>query len=228
MRLLASRIPPELFEDILFYVNVDRDSQESLNYLERKSGTPSPNDTLTDLKQCSLVCLFWANKCREHMFSEKNLNIKSYEDAEIFRRYAIGGCPRLTPVHQLIREIHIIQDYQTGMSFLHLLCLSVIRDKLGGLFIEGPVPGGFNPAKLDTPHWGIPTSYLFPENPSQTRFISAMSTCAFPAPRDLHRFHPSLCDSADAEPKLPVASTQRRGTHVDDPVPAVGVGPMEK
>lgn len=162
MRLLAGRIPPELFENILFYVNVNRDSQTHHKNLERKSGTPSPKDILTDLKQCSLVCLFWANRCREHMFSHRTLRIQSYEDAEIFRRYVIGGCQRLTPVHQLIGEIRISQGYQTGMSFLHLLCLSVIRDKLGGLFIEGPVPGGFNPAKLDTPHWGIPTSILVP------------------------------------------------------------------
>lgn len=177
--MLAARIPPELFENILFYVNMDRVSQRKIHYrnygrnLARKQGKPSPNDILTDLKQCSLVCLFWANRCREHMFSEQKIWIRSYEDAEIFRRYVVGGCLRLTQVHQLIKWIDVIQNYsgdwasqdhKRQTSFLHLLYLPAIQDKLQELSIEGPVSEGFNPAKLDTPHWGISPSMFIPSS----------------------------------------------------------------
>lgn len=129
---------------------------------------------MTDLKECSLVCLFWANRCREHMFSERTLVINSYEDAEIFRQYAVGGCPRLTRMHQFIGAIHGAQYYYSGKwaprsdkkqtSFLHLLYFPVIRGKLKKISIVGPVPNGFNPAKLDTPHWGISPSVVVPSS----------------------------------------------------------------
>ncbi|KAI0748980.1 hypothetical protein BC629DRAFT_130016 [Irpex lacteus] len=175
VRLLAARIPPELFDDILFYVNVDRVSQcdeyNKGSSLRRNRGEPDLKDILTDLKRCSLVCLFWANRCREHMFSDGTLWIRSYEDAKIFRRYVVGGCPRLTPVHQLIGHIHITQNYsgilapqdsERQTSFLHLLYLPAIQEKFKWLLIDGPVPEGFNSAKLDTPHWGIPPSMVVP------------------------------------------------------------------
>ncbi|KAI0748982.1 hypothetical protein BC629DRAFT_130072 [Irpex lacteus] len=178
VRLLAARIPQELFDDILFYVNVDRISQRELKWLEgedlkRNGGEPSPRDILPDLKRCSLVCIFWANRCREHMFSGRTLEIKSYEDAAIFRRYFVEGCPKLTPVHQLIRHVNITQNYsgilapqdsERQTSFLHLLYLPAIQDKLYRLSINGPVPEGFNPAKLDTPHWGIPPFIVVPSS----------------------------------------------------------------
>ncbi|KAI0731732.1 hypothetical protein BC629DRAFT_625863 [Irpex lacteus] len=165
---LAARIPSELFDYILLYVNFNRTSRREYSWgktLGRNRGEPSPKDILTDLKRCSLVCLFWANRCRHYMFLKTTLQIQSYEDAEIFRRYVVGGCPRLTPVHQLIKHIYVIQNYsgirplqgsERHASFLHLLYLPTIQDKLEELFIEGPVPEGFNRAKLDTPHWGIP------------------------------------------------------------------------
>ncbi|KAI0748977.1 hypothetical protein BC629DRAFT_1599073 [Irpex lacteus] len=167
-RLLAARIPPELFDNILFYVNVHC---RSGTYLERKRGGRTSRDMHNNLTQCSLVCLFWANKCREHMFSERTLKINSYEDAEIFRRYVIGGCPRLTPVHQLISQIVVYQDYKSGRSFLHLLNLLNIQDKLNSLLINGPVPDGFHPAKLDTPHWSIPLCIVVPSSFLKKRII---------------------------------------------------------
>ncbi|KAI0763889.1 hypothetical protein BC629DRAFT_1443095 [Irpex lacteus] len=177
-RLLASRIPPELFEDILFYVNVNRVSQRRDQRpegedLTRNRGLQNSVDILADLKSCSLVCLFWANICRQYMFSGKTVEITCYEDAEVFVRHVVRGCPRITPVHRLIRTIDVKQFYSSRWappgheskkktSFLHLLYLPVIRDKLQWLFIYGPVPDDFNPARLDTPHWSIPPSMVVP------------------------------------------------------------------
>ncbi|KAI0763919.1 hypothetical protein BC629DRAFT_969855 [Irpex lacteus] len=134
------------------------------NALTRNRGEPSSNDILTDLKQCSLVCLFWANRCREHIFQDRTLEINSYEDAEIFRQYIGGGSSRLTPVHQLIHGIYATQRYDRQRSFLHLLYVLVIKDKLQSFSITGPVPDGFGPAKLDTPHWGIPPCVVAPSS----------------------------------------------------------------
>ncbi|KAI0797434.1 hypothetical protein BC629DRAFT_1592465 [Irpex lacteus] len=162
VRLLAARIPPELFDNILYYVNVH--CTRSGTHLERKQGGRTSRDMPNDLTQCSLVCLFWANRCRQHMFSERTLEINSYQDAEIFRRHVVGGRPRLTPVYQLIDDIVVRQDYESGRSFLHLLYLPAIQDKLKSLTILGPVPVDFNPAKLDTPHWGIPPCIVLPSS----------------------------------------------------------------
>lgn len=99
------------------------------------------------------------------MFAGRTLEIYRFEDAEIFRRYAIGGCAALIPVHQLIGEIHVYLRYDGLInSFLHLLYLSVIRQKLRLLSIHGPIPTGFHPAKLDTPHWGSPPSVVLPRS----------------------------------------------------------------
>lgn len=186
MLLLAARIPPELFENILFYVNVHCGSR---TYLYRKRGGRASRNMPNELTQCSLVCLFWANRCREHVFSDRTLQINSYEDAEIVRRYVVDGCPRLTPVHRLITGIDITQNY-SGMlapqgserqtSFLHLLYLLAIRYKLRDLYISGPVPDGFNPAKLDTPHWGIPPYIVVPSSfPQNQVFLTNVHLPSF-------------------------------------------------
>ncbi|KAI0748973.1 hypothetical protein BC629DRAFT_129786 [Irpex lacteus] len=161
----GAHIPPELFDNVLFYVNVHRALQARDGGLSRGSGRPSSYDALTDLKRCSLVCRFWANRCRQYMFAGRTLEIYRSEDAEIFRRYAIGGCAALIPVHQLIGEIQVYLRYDGLInSFLHLLYLSVIRQKLRLLSIHGPIPTGFHPAKLDTPHWGSPPSVVLPRS----------------------------------------------------------------
>ncbi|KAI0811127.1 hypothetical protein BC629DRAFT_1032784 [Irpex lacteus] len=131
---LGACIPPELFDNILFHVNALRIAQRSSDFRER--GRPL----------CSLVCLSWANKCRRYMFSSQALEIRSYGDAEIFRRYAVRGY------------------YQNRSSFLHLLYLPVIQHKLKYLAILGPIPVDFHRAKLDTPHWGIPPFIVLPSS----------------------------------------------------------------
>lgn len=98
------------------------------------------------------------------MFSSQALEIRSYGDAEIFRRYAVRGCARLTLVHQLLDGLHVHQDYQSRSSFLHLLYLPVIQHKLKYLAILGPIPVDFHRAKLDTPHWGIPPFIVLPSS----------------------------------------------------------------
>lgn len=165
MRSLAARVPPELFDDILFYVNVNRASrrrEKRGNYLIRTGGKSRLEYILSDLKHCSLVCLFWANRCREYMFSGATLRIECYEGAEKFKQYFVRGCSRLTPVHQFIREIQVRQHYKSQRSFLHLLYLPAIQDKITQITIQGPVPDSFNHAKLDTPHWDIPPRIVVP------------------------------------------------------------------
>ncbi|KAI0763887.1 hypothetical protein BC629DRAFT_968313 [Irpex lacteus] len=139
---LASRVPPELFENILFYVNVNCNPQlhEDQWRFVRNRGQPSPVDVLSDLKWCSLVCLFcqWANICRQYMFSGKTVEITCFDDAEVFVRHVVRGCPRITPVHQLIRSSSSTaadghESKKNTTSFLHLLYLH----KLQWLFIHG-------------------------------------------------------------------------------------------
>ncbi len=139
-------------------MNVHRALQARDGGLSRGSGRPSSYDALTDLKRCSLVCRFWANRCRQYMFAGRTLEIYRSEDAEIFRRYAIGGCAALIPVHHLIGEIHVYLRYDGLInSFLHLLYLSVIRQKLRLLSIHGPYSNRLSPCEARYTSLGITT-----------------------------------------------------------------------
>lgn len=176
--LLAARIPPELFDSIIFYVNCDRITQRYTDGLYN-TGKTSSNRNLNALKRLSLVCRFWANKCRQYIFSGKILYLVWHKDAEIFRRYTVEGSSYLIPIYQLVSEIWVNQSYESGSSFLHLLYLPVIQEKLTRLQISGPIPDDFHTAKLDTPHWGVPSTVVLP--PSFVRNAISVANLRLPS-----------------------------------------------
>ena len=58
--LLAARIPQELFSLILFYVNSIDSSNALVRPVENPRGRTPDDSPIDALKQCSLVCRFWA------------------------------------------------------------------------------------------------------------------------------------------------------------------------
>ncbi|KAI0082934.1 hypothetical protein BDY19DRAFT_999056 [Irpex rosettiformis] len=145
----STRIPPELFDNILFYL--------CLGYDPQSNGEESSRIHIT---ASSLVCRYWANLCRRALFRNKELKICSFEEAQTLIKYARQGCPLLVPVHRLIKSISVEQSYDEGKSFCdHIYTL---KTGLGILKLTGPVPHGFPPCKLDTPHWTLPPSVATP------------------------------------------------------------------
>ncbi|KAI0083218.1 hypothetical protein BDY19DRAFT_744018 [Irpex rosettiformis] len=150
----STRIPPELFDTILFYLCLDSDPDytKGQEFLRRA------------IMLCSLVCLRWANLCREALFRDKELFIDSSEKERTLVKYATQGCPSLVPIHKLIESISVEQGYDVRHSFCDRVYMFKAKFgvRLSSLTLDGPVPEGFPPCKLDTPHWGLPPSVITP------------------------------------------------------------------
>lgn len=166
----AVQIPLELFDIILFYVDLhcprsEQSRRSGANRTLRRKAKDDAEDVTRDLKACSLVCLHWALRCRLYMFHRVTLAISSPEDAQVLVGYALIGCPSLAPVHQLAWRITVVQDYQAAYPFcyhLHLLNPLTDRSFFYQLRLRGPVPERFPPDKLGSPHWNIPPSIVTP------------------------------------------------------------------
>lgn len=72
MPATAADLPPELFPLILDYLRTDNRGYEE--YIR--------DVWVRDMMSCSLVCLYWANRCREYLFRGHEVVIKSL--AEFF------------------------------------------------------------------------------------------------------------------------------------------------
>ncbi|KAI0084587.1 hypothetical protein BDY19DRAFT_909660 [Irpex rosettiformis] len=150
----STRIPPELFDTILFYL--------CLGY---NPGRWS-NDTSScrQITMCSLVCIRWANLCRQVLFCKRKLTIHSSEEVQTFVKYATQGCPSLIPIHTLIESISVEQRYDIRYSFCNRIYMLKAKYgiRLSELSLIGPVPEEFPSSGLDTPHWGLPPSVITP------------------------------------------------------------------
>ncbi|KAI0094178.1 hypothetical protein BDY19DRAFT_988049 [Irpex rosettiformis] len=157
---LCANLPPELFDDILFYVYYNTSEGWRFVGLRRKS-KKHDQDLWGDLIRCSLVCRHWANHCRRYIFGGGSLVISSVEDVEIFMEYATQGCPSLVPVHRLIDGLTVEQRYDAPRSFCHILhsicqLWPEFRDECEHrLHLKGPIPANFLRVYLGDPHWGF-------------------------------------------------------------------------
>ena len=152
----STRIPPELFNEILYHVSAEYRGQRFITL--SKYSNHELKSMFDPIATCSLVCLYWANQCRKFAFSNAIIKLSSFEEAESFARYATQGCSSLFPVHKLIRSLWVEQRYDAPFSFYrHLLPhLSIMsKDKSAKLWILGPIPDDFAPDQLDTPCWGL-------------------------------------------------------------------------
>ncbi|KAI0094180.1 hypothetical protein BDY19DRAFT_7744 [Irpex rosettiformis] len=174
---LGAVLPPELFPNILKWVSRDDDRNETLRRLQRQRGLDDQQfirqyvmaGPAYTLRSCSLVCLYWANQCREYMFRGATLSVWTLERAQSFRKYSVEGSPRLARVCTLIRGIEVIMIcHKTPRSYLDLVFLPQTRDKLVQLKISGPFPKGLPPVKSDTPHWSLTNLAILP--PSVTAY----------------------------------------------------------
>ncbi|KAI0768940.1 hypothetical protein BC629DRAFT_1535647, partial [Irpex lacteus] len=171
----GANIPPELFDNIVSFVggNYYTESRRLIWRTPSRSHGQSRTDELRTLKMCSLVCLRWANFCRERIFLDTTLVISSYEAAEILLAYVARGSASLYPVHRLIRGIEVRQAYDSSRpSFCHLLSHPYITNKHIALYLTGgPVAIPYEHRRVlrhDSPHWNIPPSIV--TSPSLLRF----------------------------------------------------------
>ena len=140
------------------------------------------------LRSCSLVCLYWANQCREYMFRGARFRVLTLQRAQDFRKYSTGGCKNLVPICTLIRSIEVEMWCRfTQRSFLDLVYLPQTRGKLDTLKILGPFTQEIPSVKLDNPHWSV-TNLATPP-PSVTAYSSVVVTAIdFPSFRHIIKY----------------------------------------
>lgn len=110
------------------------------------------NDKLTRLATCSLVCVEWAQRCRPVLFL--SITVKSLERLEAIILSRIS--PRLTPIVALVRNIIVVQGWQSR-SWFHRLAGSPfdVRPYLR-LVLQGPVPAHLPRCAYRSVHWSLP------------------------------------------------------------------------
>ena len=167
--IVIFNVPQELFDHILFFVNLSQNSQPVMEQWSMLSLRTSL------LKQCALVCRHWANQCRRYLFHGATLEVRSYRSIKSMIYYALHGSSFLISIHTLISGINVIQTHRSS-SFLHLVFSfkSITGKQLFHLALQGPVPRNFPTCKLDTPHWSLPAS--IPAPPSLTAYNRILLT----------------------------------------------------
>ncbi len=162
-------LPPELFPTVLKWVSRNDDRAATFDRLNMEASRSRKKvdrrqfrlevdkaGPAYTLRSCSLVCLYWANQCRNYVFRDANFPIWSFEKAELFRKYSVDGCRNLVPICTLIKSITVVMACkESRRSFLDLIYLPQTRGKLDTVRIIGPLPGAIPLVKQDTPHWSV-------------------------------------------------------------------------
>lgn len=159
---LGARIPPELFQKILEHVAT----------WDNGWSTSSFEDARQDLRNCSLVCVFWAEYCRRVLYRECLLpRIQSWRQAVAMADALLEGkSGRLTPFKQLLKGVHVeLQPRSAGREdddrpWLHLLfSLSLLREMLPQSTLDIDhrdyvLPPHITLTSFNSPHWSLPRS----------------------------------------------------------------------
>lgn len=140
----AAEIPAELFDFLLAHI--------TLNYGKSLLVT---RDQKRVLGTCSLVCRYWASKCRANIF--RQIELRSRQDAIHIIEFldAPTSC-----IAQLIRLVSISPQNVVDAPWFHLL--PCIATRLKGhlpfsISLEGPLPGGQK--SLRSIHHALPRSF---------------------------------------------------------------------
>lgn len=137
------------------------------------------------LATCSLVCVEWAQRCRPVLF--ERIAVKSLERFEAIISSRIS--PLLTPIASLVRDITLVQDWQSR-SWCHRLAGSPldVRPHLR-LVLQGPVPAHLPRCAYRSVQWSLPRTLpnsLFPF------YVVTLRDIHFPSLSDLRQLLGSM------------------------------------
>lgn len=113
----AERIPQELFAYIIGHL------YSRIDYL------PDRYDVRrTGLLSGSLVCVHWAQQCREMLYRGRTIEIRSRKQAVGFRRMVMTeSCKSFTPFAQMIARVDVDVDDRDERPWLHIIGALVPR-----------------------------------------------------------------------------------------------------
>lgn len=155
MPATAADLPPELFPLILDYLRTDNRGYEE--YIREV--------WVRDMMSCSLVCLYWANRCREYLFRGHEVVIKSLAEFLTLESYATDGCTRVVPFYDVIRRFTVEQTWDSAAWCYRISTSCLIRSGETRLVLSGPVPSHLPRAAYRSPHWSLPRSMPSPYLP---------------------------------------------------------------
>ncbi|KAI0084299.1 hypothetical protein BDY19DRAFT_541759 [Irpex rosettiformis] len=139
MSSLGASIPPELFEDILFYVgNEDR--------LKPCEDPTARREEMKHLSACALTCVYWAQLTRERMFGR--LILRSSKDTSGLRSLLTHASPsdRIDPIGTFLERLVVY--YKLGdLPWFHnvpgLVASGAYNLRRVAFHVLGPVPPAF-------------------------------------------------------------------------------------
>ncbi|KAI0084322.1 hypothetical protein BDY19DRAFT_997811 [Irpex rosettiformis] len=138
MLSLGASIPPELFEDILFYVGDEKRLWYDEDPMARR-------EEMKHLSACALTCAYWAQLTRERMFDR--LVLRSGKDLNDLRTLLrASSSDRLDPIGVLLSKVVIYYKLGDLLWFYNLPGLVASgANKLNwvGFHVLGPVPTAF-------------------------------------------------------------------------------------
>lgn len=113
-----------------------------------------------EMERCTLVCVDWANRCRQRLFYKRIFDLRSAADLAALEALTKRGSTRLIPLVSPISGFHVMQNWEKGSwchklthTFLHT---RTMRPNTRYLALLGPFPPGLPPAALRSPHWSLP------------------------------------------------------------------------
>lgn len=145
----ATRVPEELFPFIIQHLPIEfRYGRQFL-----------PNDEIRDsgVVVGSLVCMYWAEKCREMLFRGRTVEIESMKSAVGLRNLVVGaGCKRLTRLADMIGYVDVVHDLKRdGRSLYQILGAVIPPSKFREFRVCGPRSALHAGLRLRTPYWGV-------------------------------------------------------------------------
>jgi hypothetical protein len=116
----AANIPPELFDDILWYIPPFRYIDGLGLGLGAYRALPESKEEKSHLSLCSLVCRHWARLCRPHIFAY--VRLRCSDDLHAFKRILLMPPPaRLPSIAEYVKHVHIFVERIEPPWVHHLL-----------------------------------------------------------------------------------------------------------
>lgn len=119
---------------------------------------------------CALVCLYWANKCRQTLFRQdaafssfQPTIVRSASQLDELEFGLRRDKSRLQPITDLIDGWYIEQDWKSA-SWCHRQHITPFKPRRNRGFesrhlaLMGPIPSHLPPSALQSPHWSLPRS----------------------------------------------------------------------
>lgn len=102
----AAKIPPELFDDIIFFVGYDLPDNTSRLTWAIEGARQKYLEDVQLLRACALTCVRWANTTRQRLF--RTLILRSSDDLRMLKRFLRSPpSPRISSIGAYLESLTV-------------------------------------------------------------------------------------------------------------------------